>query len=118
MFSSFCLIPFFLQLLADPWHKPFTYQTRFLAHRKRPVEANLLSALLVLGADAAALNGDGCTAELVAQRAGHLLCQQILQVVLAEEEKDSNTTSGCAYLGWVWLGWVSQCAFRSTTGSA
>lgn len=50
--------------------------------------ANLLSSLLVLGADPAALDGDGCTPELVAKRAGQTLCQQILQVVVAEEQKD------------------------------
>ncbi|CAJ1401179.1 unnamed protein product [Effrenium voratum] len=53
--------------------------------------AQLLSQLLRLGADATALNGDGCTpepseslAELVARRSGQVLCQQILQVVLAD----------------------------------
>jgi len=52
-------------------------------------KANLLSSLLVLGADPAALDGDGCTPELVAKRAGQTLCQQILQVVVAEEQKES-----------------------------
>ncbi|CAJ1417471.1 unnamed protein product [Effrenium voratum] len=46
--------------------------------------AQLLSQLLRLGADATALNGDGCTPELVARRSGQVLCQQILQVVLAD----------------------------------
>lgn len=49
----------------------------------------MLSSLLVLGADPAALDGDGCTPELVAKRAGQTLCQQILQVVVAEEQKES-----------------------------
>lgn len=50
--------------------------------------AHLLSILLVLGADCRAVNGDGCTAELLAQRAGQTLCQQILQVMLVEKELD------------------------------
>ena len=52
-------------------------------------KANLLSSLLVLGADPAALDGDGCTPELVAKRAGQTLCEQVLQVVVAEEQKES-----------------------------
>eukprot|EP00435_Cladocopium_sp_Y103_P013016 s2554_g3.t1 len=50
--------------------------------------AHLLSTLLALGADCRAVNGDGCTAELVAQRAGQTLCQQILQVMLVEKDLD------------------------------
>ena len=43
----------------------------------------------VLGADPLALDGDGCTPELVAQRSGQILCKEILQVVPLAESWES-----------------------------
>eukprot|EP00913_Durusdinium_trenchii_P023062 g21654.t1 len=84
--------------------------------------AKLLSTLLTLGADASVVDGDGCTAALVAQRSGQVLCQEtlgptfgarpagpaacrergfgrlaadaILQVVLAEEQREMDLLEG------------------------
>lgn len=40
----------------------------------------LLSLLLLLGADPTGVNSDGWSAEVLAKRAGHTVCEQILQV--------------------------------------
>jgi len=62
--------------------------------------AKLISFLLSLGTNPTSLNADGCTAEVVASRCGQVLCQQILQVVVAnmgnhadEELLDSSPSS-------------------------
>ena len=43
------------------------------------------------------MNGDGCTAELLAQRAGQTLCQQILQVMLVEKETTQGVIDDILY---------------------
>ncbi|CAE8709835.1 unnamed protein product, partial [Polarella glacialis] len=52
--------------------------------------AKLVGLLLMLGADVFARNGSGCSAEVLARRRGHTICEQILQVAAMEHAIDQE----------------------------